>query len=180
MTIRLSSFSLTLPLWLAIFIAAVFALAVLVYVLDVILDWWLNGNSKDLKDLETSTAALSAAVQRNQPRDAASVPRNGSHTQAAERDTSMNPNIQPMHDAIAAAKTAQESAILLINGIAARIQAAKDQAVANGATEEQLAPFADEIAALNADSTALAAAVVANTPSAPPADGSGAPADASK
>ena len=59
-----------------------------------------------------------------------------------------------------------DSATLLINGIAARIQAAVDAAIANGATAAELAPITDEIASLKKSSDALAAAVVANTPAA--------------
>lgn len=55
------------------------------------------------------------------------------------------------------------SAETLINGIAGRIQAAVNQALANGATAEQLAPVTAEVAALNAGATSLAAAVAANT-----------------
>lgn len=57
-----------------------------------------------------------------------------------------------------------DSAVALINGIGARIQAAVDAAIAGGATAEQLAPIQDEINALDAKSKELAAAVQANTP----------------
>lgn len=60
----------------------------------------------------------------------------------------------------------EASAVLLINGIAARIQAAVDAAIANGATAEELAPVALEVAALNASASALGDAVAANTPTA--------------
>jgi hypothetical protein len=62
---------------------------------------------------------------------------------------------------------AEASAITVLNGIAARIQAAVDAALANGATAAQLAPIVDEVTALNNSATALAAAVVASTPAAP-------------
>lgn len=55
------------------------------------------------------------------------------------------------------------SAVALINGIAARIQAAVDAALANGATAAELQPVTDEVTALNASADALAAAVQANT-----------------
>lgn len=55
------------------------------------------------------------------------------------------------------------SAVVLINGIAARIQAAIDAAVVNGATAEELQPVFDEVAALNAAADSLAAAVAENT-----------------
>ena len=60
--------------------------------------------------------------------------------------------------------TVMGSATKLINGFAARLQAAVDAALANGATAEQLAPVTDEVAALKAGSADLAAAVQANTP----------------
>ena len=60
----------------------------------------------------------------------------------------------------------ENSATVLINGIAGRIQAAVDAALANGATAAELAPVAAEVTALNTASTALAVAVVANTPAA--------------
>lgn len=64
--------------------------------------------------------------------------------------------------AVTRAKGAMESATTLINGIAARIQAAVDKAVLNGASAAELAPVQAEVDALNADSDALTAAVTAN------------------
>lgn len=64
------------------------------------------------------------------------------------------------------ATTVQASATALINGFAARQQAAIDVAIANGATAAQLAPVQAEVDALTASSAALSAAVVANTPAA--------------
>ena len=55
-----------------------------------------------------------------------------------------------------------DSATALINSFAARVQAAVDAALANGATAEQLQPVTDEVNALKAKSDALAAAVAAN------------------
>lgn len=55
------------------------------------------------------------------------------------------------------------SAVVLINGIAARIKAAVDAAIANGATAAELAPVTGEVSALTASADALAAAVNANT-----------------
>ena len=57
----------------------------------------------------------------------------------------------------------EASAVIALNGIADRIAAAVVAAIANGATEEQLAPVADEVAALKISADALAAAVAANT-----------------
>ena len=65
--------------------------------------------------------------------------------------------------AVTNATTIQSSAIALINGFAARLQSAVASAIANGATAEQLQPVIDEVNSLNDSSTALAAAVAANT-----------------
>ena len=72
---------------------------------------------------------------------------------------------QVITDLIAAtdkAEGAMESATVLINGIAARVQAAVDAALANGATAEELAPVQDEVDQLNAGADALSAAVASN------------------
>lgn len=71
--------------------------------------------------------------------------------------------------AVTKAVGAEASATTLINGIAARLQAAVDAALANGATAAELAPVTDEVSQLNASADALAAAVVAGSPTAPPA-----------
>jgi hypothetical protein len=55
-----------------------------------------------------------------------------------------------------------ESATAFINGMAARIQAAVDAALENGATAAELQPVTDEVTALKAKSDALAAAIAAN------------------
>jgi hypothetical protein len=68
---------------------------------------------------------------------------------------------------VAASTGVEASAIDLINGIAARIQAAVDEALAGGATAAQLAPVQDEVTAMKASADALSAAIVANTPGAP-------------
>ena len=64
---------------------------------------------------------------------------------------------------VSEATTVMASAVTLINGFAARVQSAVDAAIANGATEAELAPVQAEIDALNASGDALAAAVLANT-----------------
>ena len=73
----------------------------------------------------------------------------------------------PILDSLAAQVTAtttvEASAVLLINGIAARVQAAVDAALANGATAAELAPVQAEADALKASSTSLSDAVTANT-----------------
>ena len=65
--------------------------------------------------------------------------------------------------AVTRATTVNASAIALINGIGARLQAAVDAAIAGGATAEQLAPVQAEVDALNASANDLSKAVEANT-----------------
>ncbi len=79
-----------------------------------------------------------------------------------------NPVIQKLIDQVTATKTIIDSAVVLINGIADRITAAVADALANGATEAELAPLNDLVTQLKAEDDALAAAVQANTPPAPP------------
>ena len=65
--------------------------------------------------------------------------------------------------AVERTKGVEASAVQALSGVAARIQAAVDAALANGATAEQLAPVQDEVNALTASADALAAAVAANS-----------------
>lgn len=64
------------------------------------------------------------------------------------------------------AKTVELSAQTLIEGIKARIEAAVSEALAAGATAEQLQPLSDLGTALDTESDALQTAITANTPSA--------------
>ena len=64
------------------------------------------------------------------------------------------------------ATTVMASAVILIKGIAARVQTAVSAALANGATAQELAPVQAEVDALAASSTDLANAVIDNTPAA--------------
>jgi hypothetical protein len=74
-----------------------------------------------------------------------------------------SPILAALEAEVAEATTVMDSATALITGFAARVQAAVDAALANGATADELAPVQAEIDALNAAGDALAAAVVANT-----------------
>jgi hypothetical protein len=65
---------------------------------------------------------------------------------------------------VTAAVTVMASATALIKGIGARVQAAIDAALKNGATEAELAPVQAEVDALAASSNDLALAVSENTP----------------
>lgn len=61
--------------------------------------------------------------------------------------------------------TVTDSAIALINGLAATVQQVKDELAATGVTNDTLNALSDS---LNTQGDALAAAVAANTPAAPP------------
>jgi hypothetical protein len=79
-----------------------------------------------------------------------------------------SPLLSALSQQVAQTETVIQSAVVLINGISARIQTAIDAALANGATAAELAPVQNEIDALDAATTALSAAVAniptANTP----------------
>lgn len=74
----------------------------------------------------------------------------------------MPADLQPLIDKVAAIEGVDQSAIEFINGVAARIQAAVDQALANGATAEQLQPVQDIVTEAKDKSDALAAAIANN------------------
>ena len=73
-----------------------------------------------------------------------------------------NPVLDALQAQVTAVVGVMQSATTLINGFAARQQAAIDAAIANGATAEQLAPVQAEVDALKAAADPLAAAVAAN------------------
>jgi len=77
-----------------------------------------------------------------------------------------SPILTDLEAQVKATTDVEDSATALINGIAGRIQAAVDAALANGATAAELQPVTNEVAALKAASDALSAAVIANTPAA--------------
>lgn len=80
-----------------------------------------------------------------------------------------NPSIDAFIAQVEATNTVLDSCKAFIDGEAARITAAVTAAIGNGATAAQLQPVTDEITMLKAKSDAVAAALVANTPAAPPA-----------
>lgn len=77
-----------------------------------------------------------------------------------------NPTLDALAAQVKANTDAEAAAVIVLNGIAARIQAAVDAAVAGGASAADLAPVQAEVDSLKASSDALSAAVVANTPAA--------------
>ena len=76
-----------------------------------------------------------------------------------------NPILDQLTAQVAETTGVEASAIELINGIQSRIAAAVQAAIANGATTEQLQPISDLSTAMEAQTQALAAAVIqANQP----------------
>ena len=74
-----------------------------------------------------------------------------------------SPILAALEAEVTEATTVMASATTLIEGFVGRIQAAVDAALANGATEAELAPVQAEVDALHASAEVLAAAVIANT-----------------
>lgn len=79
-----------------------------------------------------------------------------------------NPVIGTLTTEVSEATTIMQSATVLINGFQQRLTDAVNAALANGATEAELQPLNDLVSALDTEGNALAAAVQANTPQAPP------------
>lgn len=73
-----------------------------------------------------------------------------------------NPGLAELTQEINDTIGVEQSAVLALNGVAAKIQAAVDAALANGATATELQPVIDLGVQLKAQSDALAAAVAAN------------------
>ncbi len=76
----------------------------------------------------------------------------------------MTADLQPLIDEIKKANTVIDGAVLYIQGVPALLQAAKDEALENGATAAQLQPLTDFGTELEAKAAALEAALTANTP----------------
>jgi hypothetical protein len=79
------------------------------------------------------------------------------------KSTGVGP-IDDLVNAVAAEDAVIASAITLINGIAARIQAGIDAALAGGATAAQLSVLTGTVSDITTQTSALASAVQANTP----------------
>lgn len=75
-----------------------------------------------------------------------------------------NPNLDKLIHNSEAAVTVLDSCAVFFDGLPALIAKAKADAIANGATEAELAPLTDLADTLKVKSDAIAAAIVANTP----------------
>lgn len=80
--------------------------------------------------------------------------------------TALDTAIQKLQADVTAEATVEQSAITLLNGIPKLISDAAAAALAQGATPAQLKALTDLSASIEANTTALGAAVTANTPSA--------------
>jgi hypothetical protein len=80
-----------------------------------------------------------------------------------------NPTLDALAQQVTANTSAEASAVVVLNGIAARIQTAVDAALAGGASAADLAPVTAEIANLQTSAATLSAAIAANTPAQKPA-----------
>ena len=85
-------------------------------------------------------------------------------TLLTRRSDMPHPTLDALSMQVTATAGVIDSAVLLIGGIADRIQAAVTAALANGATAEELAPVQGEVDLLRQKTDALAAAIAANTP----------------
>lgn len=74
----------------------------------------------------------------------------------------MAADLGPMTEEVRNARGVIESATIYVRSTAARVQAAVDAALANGATAEQLAPVQAEVDAMNTAAAELADAIAAN------------------
>lgn len=81
----------------------------------------------------------------------------------------MDQEIAALQAEVTAQTTVDQSALTLIQGFGARLDAAVAAATAAGATPAQLASITALTASIKANDDALAAAVLAGTPAAPPA-----------
>lgn len=115
------------------------------------------------KKLDRSTDELQDAIDVNSPEWFSQ-----SRPSAVTGEFAMaNPVIQQLIDQVNQTQDVMQSATTLINGVADRIQAAIAAALANGATEAELAPVQAEVDELRTKTQALSDAVAANTPAAP-------------
>jgi hypothetical protein len=71
-------------------------------------------------------------------------------------------NVQPLIDNVRNVHGVLESAKAWFDGQEARLEAVKAEALARGATEQELAPLTEEIALTHAKAAEVAAAIAAN------------------
>ena len=142
-------------------------------VVPVVRDWYAARTGDDVPllamttRLSQSTDQLAAAIAADPVTTSDRSPLD-THFAHFQGETAMPPStiLADLDASVTKATTVQASAATLIRGIAGRLDAAVAKALDNGATAEQLAPVTAEVAALNASSDDLTAAVTENTPAA--------------
>lgn len=83
----------------------------------------------------------------------------------------LDDDIKALQDTVTAEETVEDSAIALMTGIPTLIAKAVADALAAGATDTQLKAITDLGTAITNKTTALAGAITAGTPAAPPVPG---------
>ena len=129
-----------------------------------------NEERAELRGAMYSRIASKLGVSTRALKDAIAEANNPTTTDKTPGGTSMataNPVIDGLIDQVNKTQDVMASGTTLINGIADRVQAAVDQALANGATAEQLAPVQAEVDELKARTQEMADAIAANTPAQP-------------
>lgn len=126
----------------------------------------LFARASDRRKLSRLTRELRGST--NQLRDAVAAP--GVPTLATEENSvsASTDTIAALTAEVARTKGVVNSAVVALNGRSQLIADAVAAAIANGATEEQLAPVTQALADLKASDDALAAAIVLNPVPAPP------------
>lgn len=150
-------------LWIAIGLS-------LVLLIGLILFAFLTENEDDEAELSMRRLRYHVArLQRHSNRLEIEVRRQRglawvSQSKVLTEGRKMSADLSQEIEAITAAVTVIDSAIVLVKSIPDLIATAVAAAVENGATAEQLQPLSDLADSLNAKAEALAEAVAANTP----------------
>lgn len=118
-------------------------------------------------NVKAETAKLKAAVVKSLNRDHVTRVDGSTETISPVGDVEMAQSVDALVAAIAAEDTVIDSAVTLINGFAGQLKAAIAAALAGGATAAELAPLSTLLTDVQSKTTALSAAVVANTPAGP-------------
>lgn len=113
--------------------------------------------------LNISADALAALIKTIESKRTASVWR-GENVVANEGTTTMAADLSDEIAIVEKTNGVVKSATVLISGFQSKLDEAVTDAIANGATAEQLQPLSDLSLELEASTDALAAAVAANTP----------------
>jgi hypothetical protein len=121
----------------------------------------LNDTKTDKKKIAKAVAQLKASADKLKIATEVNAP----HPHFSGESNVAVKVLDDLASQVKANTDAEAAAVVVLNGIGARVQAAVQAAIANGATAEELAPVQAEVDSLKASADALSAAIVANTPS---------------